>query len=210
MPKVLKGAGWKIVDEPIGFQTAAFDLSPQVSKLAGQTPSIVAFGGLHETAIKLVRELHRQGIKGTLVGSQVFADPDIAEKLGPDGEGTLFMSWYWWDLNDRTRAFEKKFIEAMKKYSLNKTGAHHVDASAYDIVYVFADAMRRAGVTGDPAKLEAERNAVREALLKTNYEGISGHICFDKDRDAELAGYVIGIKNGHRQLIDIHPSDKCS
>ena len=70
--------------------------------------------------------------------------------------------------------------------------------------------MKRAGVSGDPSKLKAERNAIREALAKTSQPGVSGSICFDQERDAELAAYIIGIRNGQRFLIDSHPSDKCS
>jgi branched-chain amino acid transport system substrate-binding protein len=64
-------------------------------------------------------------------------------------------------------------------------------------------------VTGDPAKLKAERDAIRVALATTDLPGVSGHICFDKDREAELAGFAIGIKGGKRYLVDSHPSDKC-
>jgi len=35
--------------------------------------------------------------------------------LGSDGENATFVSWYWWDLNDRTRQFEKKFLDEAKK-----------------------------------------------------------------------------------------------
>ena len=157
-----------------------------------------------------MKELRRQGHDSMLIGGQIFADPDISRVLGPDGENATFVAWYWWDTNDRTRQFERKFLEEAKKRGVNKSGAHHVDASAYDIVYVFADAMRRAGVTGDPSKLKAERTAIREALRSTNLPGVTGNICFDKNNDSELPGYIIRIKNGQRTLLDMHSADKCS
>lgn len=119
------------------------------------------------------------------------------------------MSWYWWDLNDKTRAFEKKFLDEAGKRGINKSGAHHVDASAYDIVYAFADAMRRAKVTGDPARLKDERAAIREALRTTELAGVTGSVCFDKERDSELPGYIIQIKGGKRTLLDSHAADSC-
>jgi branched-chain amino acid transport system substrate-binding protein len=209
MPKSLEAAGWKQVIPAEGFPTAATDLSPHVTKLRGNEPGVIAFAGLPEGAVKVMKEMRRQGFKSTLIGPQVFADPDIARMLGQDGEGAIFVSWYWWDANDRTRAFERKFVDELKKRGVNKSGAHHVDASAYDIVYVFADAMRRANVTGDPAKVKAERAAIREALFKTNLEGVTGKICFDQDRDAQMPGYIIQIRNGQRTLLDRHTSDLC-
>ena len=210
MPNLLKANGWNQVIDPEGFPTNAPDLSPQVTKLQGKSPAVVSFGGLPEAAVKVMKEVRRQGHKSVLIGSQVFADPDITTKLGADGEGAIFAAWYWWDFNEKTRSFERKFVDAVKKAGLTKTGAHHVDASAYDIVYVHADAMRRAGVTGDPAKLKAERTAIRDALGATRMEGVTGAICFDKERDAELAQFTIGIKGGKRFLIDSVPSDKCN
>lgn len=210
MPKLLEANGWKQVIPPEGFPTNATDLSPHVTKLRGQSPAVLAFAGLPEGAAKVMKELRRQGHDSVLIGAQIFADPDIAKTLGPDGEGAIFVSWYWWNQNERTRAFEKKFLEEARKRGIVKSGAHHVDAGAYDIVYVYADAMKRAGVTGDAARLKAERNAIREALAKTELEGVTGRICFDKERDAELSAYIIRIKGGERVLVDSHASDRCS
>ena len=209
MPKLLESNGWRMVIPAEGFATAATDLSPHITKLKGNTPGVLAFAGLPEGAAKVMKEVRRQGHASTLIGAQVFADPDIAKILGSDGEGAYFVSWYWWDANERTRTFERKFLDEAKKRGVNKSGAHHVDASAYDIVYVYADAMRRAGVTGDATKLKAERNAIREALLKTSMEGVTGKICFDADRDAQMPGYIIQIKNGQRQLVGVQSSDLC-
>jgi branched-chain amino acid transport system substrate-binding protein len=209
MPNLLEKEGWKMVIPPEGFPTNATDLSPQITKLKGNSPSVLAFAGLPEGAIKVMKELRRQGNASTLIGSQIFADPDIGKTLGADGEGAIYVAWYWWDTNERTRAFEKKFIEEARKRGVGKSGAHHVDASAYDIVYTFADAMKRAGVTGDPAKLNAERNAIRETLMSTNFQGVIGKICFSSDHDSELPAYIIKIKNEQRTLMDSHEPDKC-
>ena len=209
MPSLLEKSGWKLVIPAEGFATNATDLSPHITKLKGNTPAVVAFAGLPEGAIKVMKEVRRQGHNSVLIGSQIFADPDIAKVLGPDGEGAIFVSWYWWDLNDRTRAFEKKFLDEAGKRGINKSGAHHVDASAYDIVYAYADAMRRAKVSGDPAKLKDERAAIREALRTVELDGVTGKVCFDKDRDSELPAYIIQIKGGKRTLLDSHAPDSC-
>jgi branched-chain amino acid transport system substrate-binding protein len=210
MPKLLEANGWKQVIPPEGYLTNAADLSPHITKLQGKSPAVVAFAGLPGGAAKVMREVRRQGHQSIMIGAQVMADPNVVKLLGADGEGTMYVTWYWWDANARTRAFEKKFLEETKKRGLDRAGAHHVDASAYDIVYVLADAMKRSGVSGDPKKVKAERNAIREALAATDLQGVSGNICFDKERDAELAAYVVGVKNGERYLVDSIPSDKCN
>jgi len=210
MPKLLDSNGWKQVIPPEGYLTNAADLSPHITKLQGKSPAVVAFAGLPGGAAKVMREVRRQGHQSIMIGAQVMADPNVVKLLGADGEGTMYVTWYWWDANERTRAFEKKFLEETKKRGVDRAGAHHVDASAYDIVYVLADAIKRSGVSGDPKKVKSERNAIREALAATNLQGVSGNICFDKERDAELAAYVVGVKNGQRYLVDSTPSDKCN
>jgi branched-chain amino acid transport system substrate-binding protein len=209
MPKLLEANGWKMVIPAEGFPTNATDLSPHITKLKGNSPGVFAFAGLPEGTAKVMKELRRQGHNSTLIGGQIFADPDIGKVLGADGEGATYVSWYWWDTNDRTREFEKKFLDEAKKRGVNKSGAHHVDASAYDIVYVFADSMRRANVTGDAAKVKAERTAIRDNLMATNINGVNGKICFSKDHDSELPAYIIRIKNGQRTLLDSHAPDTC-
>ena len=210
MPNLLEANGWKMVIPAEGFPTNATDLSPHVTKLKGNSPGVLAFAGLPEGTAKVMKELRRQGHTSMLIGGQIFADPDIARILGPDGEDATYVSWYWWDTNERTRQFEKKFLEEAKKRGVNKSGAHHVDASAYDIVYVYADAMRRAGISGDVAKLKAERTAIRDILQSTNIDGVIGKICFSRDRDSELPAFIIRIKNGQRTLLDSHAPDRCS
>ncbi len=210
MPNLLEASGWKMVIPAEGFPTNATDLSPHVTKLKGNSPGVLAFAGLPEGTAKVMKELRRQGHTSMLIGGQIFADPDIAKILGPDGEDATYVSWYWWDTNDRTRQFERKFLEEAKKRGVNKSGAHHVDASAYDIVYVYADAMRRAGISGDAAKLKAERTAIRDTLQSTNIDGVIGKICFSRDRDSELPAFIIRIKNGQRTLLDTHAPDRCS
>ncbi len=210
MPNLLEANGWKMVIPAEGFPTNATDLSPHITKLKGNTPGVLAFAGLPDGTAKVMKELRRQGHNSLLIGGQIFADPDIGKILGPDGENATYVAWYWWDTNDRTRQFERKFLEEAKKRGVNKSGAHHVDASAYDIVYVFADAMRRSGATGDASKLKAERTAIRDALRTTNMAGVTGNVCFSKDNDSELPGYIIRIKGGQRTLLDVHPADKCN
>lgn len=210
MPNLLESNGWKMVIPAEGFPTNATDLSPHITKLKGRTPGVFAFAGLPDGTAKVMKELRRQGHDSVLIGGQIFADPDIAKILGSDGEGATYVAWYWWDANDRTRAFERKFLEEAKKRGVNKAGAHHVDASAYDIVYVYADAIKRAGATGDPAKVKAERAAIRQALRTTELDGVIGKICFTSENDSELPGYIIRIRNGQRTLLDTHAPLKCS
>ena len=69
--------------------------------------------------------------------------------------------------------------------------------------------MEQVGVTGDPAKLEEEREAIVAGMQGVTFSGILGDdICFDGN-DAELPGYIIEIKDGEWTKFDEAPADKC-
>lgn len=209
MPAVFKIQKVPMVGEPIGFPTAAFDLSPQVAQLMQKPTATVAVAGIVEAVVKAAKELRRQGHTGRIIGSGISADPDLALKIGAEGDGTLYAAWFWWDRDDRSRGFTKKFNAENKSRGIEKSGPHHVDASAYDIVYILKAAMEQAGVTGDASKLASERTAIRDTLKTIVYEGVTGRVCFDKNGDAELPAYVVEIKGGNISLVDSHPAKTC-
>jgi len=209
MPAVFGKQGVEVVGEPVGFPTAAFDLSPQVAQLVEKPTDTVAVAGIVEAVVKSAKELRRQGHKGRIIGSGISADPDLAGKIGADGNGMLYAAWFWWDRDDKTRGFTEKFNAENEKRGIDKAGPHHVDASAYDIVYILKAAMEEAGITGDADKLEDERTAIRDTLGTLVHEGVSGRICFDKNGDAELPAYIVEINDGDISLVDSHPANEC-
>ncbi len=209
MPAVFKMQGVKVIGKAVSFPTAAFDLSPQISQLKINPAQNVAVAGIVEATVKVAKELRRQGHKGRIIGSGISADPDLAGKLGKDGDGTLYAAWFWRDRDDRARSFTKKFNALNKKRGITKSNPHHVDASAYDIVYILKQAMEKAKVTGDAGKLKQERTAIRDALKDLTYSGVTGDICFDKNGDAELPAYILEVVNSDTRMIDQHPSKKC-
>jgi branched-chain amino acid transport system substrate-binding protein len=197
--------------DPIGIQLKSFDVSPQVTQALERKPDVVAIAGTPDSAGKVIKELRRQGFTGRVIGSQIFADPNSIDLFGRDADGMIIVAGYWWDRNDATRAFTKKFNEENAKRGLtSKKIPHHTDAQAYDIVYLLKQAMERAGVTGDPAKLAQERTAIRDALQGIRFTGVTGeNTCFNADRDAQLPGFIIEIKDLKWNLFDSWPADGC-
>lgn len=195
---------------PIGFATKAFDLAPQVSQLKGKKIDYVGLAGITPVAIRVLKEMRRQGIKAPIIGGQIWADPEIVEKMGKDGDDAVFTTSFYYDLNEKTRNFTKKFVDGAKEKGIVKPFPHHVDAAAYDIVYVFKKAMEVAKITGDPSKIKEERTAIRDVLGKTQYDLISGKVCFDKNGDAQLPGYILTMKNKEWKLLETHAPLPCS
>jgi branched-chain amino acid transport system substrate-binding protein len=198
--------------EPVSFQYRTFDVAPQVTQIMQRNPEVVAMAATPDSAGKVLRELRRQGFRGRVIGSQIFADPNSVELFGPEGDGMLIVAGFWWDRNDATRAFTVKYREENARRGLTqKRIPHHSDAQAYDIVYLYKQVMEKAGVTADPARVAAERTAIRDAMRGILFTGVTGeNTCFDAQRDAELPGFVVEIRNLQWSLFDSHAADSCS
>jgi branched-chain amino acid transport system substrate-binding protein len=209
-PAILKANNVAFGD-PIGFPLKAFDVAPQVTQALERKPDVIALAATPDGAGKVIKELRRQGFKGRVIGSQIFADPNSVELFGRDADGMLIVAGFWWDRNDATRAFTKKYHdENMKRGLTSKKIPHHSDAQPYDIVYLLKAAMEKANVTGDPSKLAAERTAIRDALKDIRFTGVTGeNTCFNSNHDASLPGFVIEIKDLKWNLFDSWPADPC-
>jgi branched-chain amino acid transport system substrate-binding protein len=205
---LLEKAGVKIL-RTISININSFDVSAQVAQVMQDNPDVVGLGANYAQAVTVLRELHRQGYKGRVIGSQLFADPNLLDVFGHDADGMIFVSGFWSQENDRTKDFAKRFIAAMAAHGIKKLGPHTVDAQAYDTVFLLKAAIERSHVTGDPAKLDAERIAVRDAMKGLTFSGVLGdNICFNGN-DSELPGYIIEIKDAQWTLLDSFPPNAC-
>ena len=195
--------------EPVAITYKSFDLAPQIAPIVANNPDMVAVAGLPENASKTIRELKRQGYEGRMIGSQIFADPNILDLFGDLAEGTTFMAGFHADASPEANSFNSKFIKMANDRGINKLGAHHTDAQSYDAVYLFAQVMEEQGISGYAGKVEDERLAIRDGLKTVNFSGVLGsNLCF-AGTDAELPGYVIQIKDGKWSMMDSHKADAC-
>ncbi|MBT5646939.1 MAG: ABC transporter substrate-binding protein [Rhodospirillaceae bacterium] len=210
MKPIFEKEGVKITG-PFGFSLKAFDVAPQVSQLKGKQLDYVGVAVLTNSAIRVLKELRRQGITVPLIGGQIWADPEIVEGFAGLGDNSVFASYFYYDLNDKSRTFSKKFVAAAAKAGIEKLWPHHVDVSAYDTMYVLKAAMEAAKVTGDPSKVVAERTAIRDTLGKLTYDNlvIGDGICFDKFGDAQLPAYIMTMKNKKWELLDQYAPLPC-
>ena len=170
LPTLMQKAGTEIKLN-VTFQSQAFDLAPQVSQLVAQPTDLLGIGSGPEAAVRLVQELRRQGGKARPVAGSTIADPELPRLMGAAGNGTVIPTAFYANLNDRTRKFEAEFLKRTKAAGIDRTASSQFDAASYDIVLIYAAAMKTAKVTGDPANLASERSAIRDAL-RTN-EGLS-------------------------------------
>lgn len=186
----------------VDFQLAAFDLSPQVAQLKQMAPDVVGLGSPPEGAVNIAKELKRQGVSTRLIGGTTIADPELPKRMDGAGETMTIGTTFFPEVNDKTKAFTAEFGKRTKAAGLTRTDPNQMDASVYDIVYLYAEAMKRAGTTGDKAKRAEERAAIRDQLAKLqDYAALEGAISFT-DGDAVKPVYILEVKGGKWTLLD--------
>ena len=201
LPNLMKKAGID-VKLSVTYLTQAFDLAAQASQLVAQPTDLLGIGSGPESATRLVQELRRQGGKARPVAGSTIADPELPKLMGPAGDGTIIPTTFYANSNDRTRKFEEEFLKRAKAAGIDRSASAQFDASTYDIVLIYAQAMKEANVTGDPAKLAAERTAIRDKIrAMKDFPALEGPISFGSNGDALKPVYVIELNDGKWNLI---------
>jgi branched-chain amino acid transport system substrate-binding protein len=123
-------------------------------------------------AILLTRHAKEIGLKPrAYVGfGGGFGVADFAGQLGPLAQNVFSSAAWSGNPNDAgTKAFYDKFH---KRYGIYPK-EHEVEG--YAAIYIIADALKRAKLTGN---LESDREAIRQALLKTDMTTVFGKVKF--------------------------------
>jgi branched-chain amino acid transport system substrate-binding protein len=204
-PKVLKAAEIPQT-ATVTFTFGAFDLSPQVSQLMASPSDIVGVAAPPESAAKLIREMRRQGHKGRVIGGSIFVTPEFPSRVGEAGDGTLATVTFFSEHSEpRVQKFVKDFMALGRERKLPEVlPPSQFDSASYDVVYIYAEAMRRAQVTGDAGKLAQERKAVRDEVAKLkDFPALEGRLTMGPKGDMQKAVYVIEAQGGAWKLVEV-------
>lgn len=168
----LKSKGVPIVNDE-AYPLNTLDFKPIVTKVKAKNPDFVLMVALATTdAILLTRHAKEIGLRPrAYVGfGGGFGVADFAGQLGPLAQNVFSSAAWSGNPNDpATKAFYEKFY---KKYGIYPK-EHEVEG--YSAIYIVADALKRATLTG---ALEADREAIRQALLKTDTKTVFGKVKF--------------------------------
>lgn len=168
----LKSKGVPIVADE-AYPVNTLDFKPLMTKVKGTNPDYFLMVAVSTTdAILLTRHAKEIGIKPrAFVGfGGGFGVADFAGQLGPLAQNVFSSAAWSGNPNDaEAKAFYDRFHE---KYGIYPK-EHEVEG--YAAIYIIADALKRAKLTGD---VERDRDAVRQALLATDMKTVFGKVKF--------------------------------
>lgn len=185
------GADVKVISEDYVKQSEN-DFLPVFTRMRSTKPDAIVVYMLDQQGANMMKQYAQFGLTAPLVGRPPLVSPLVSDLLAT---GKFNGSWTVYPYYDKfsspaNDAFTKPFTEK------NKQGPHYVAYGTYEAIQVVADSIRRAG--------SVEPNAVREALLKSNYKGILGNVKFDQNNQSHnnlMYMLVEGGKLGVKELV---------
>lgn len=177
----LAGKGSVVAYE--GHPSGATDFKAQLTKIIMAKPDVLYVPDYYNDVGLIAKQARELGFKGPMVGGDGWDSPELVKIGGTAVENGFFTNHY--SPSDK-RPIVQDFV---KKYTV-KFGSEPdaLAALAYDAAYIMLDAIKRAGST--------KGSAIRDALVKTNLDTVSGKVTFDANRNPIKPAVIIEMKDG--------------
>jgi branched-chain amino acid transport system substrate-binding protein len=163
------------------------DFTALVSKLKAANPDLIYWGGLHDTAGLIVRQMRDQGVKAPLMGGDGITDDEFAAIAGPGAEGTLMT----YSPDPRNNPANKDLVAVFRKKGFEPQAYTLYSYAAVQIIKQAAEQAKSV----DPKKVAEVMHSGKA------FKTALGDISLDKKGDVSNDGYMIGGKKKDRYVL---------
>ncbi len=171
------------------YQAGDQDFSAQLTAIRGSEPEVIFVPGYYTDVGNIALQAKKLGVNTPLLGGDGWDSSKLGEIGGKALDGCFYSNHYsHQDPSDRVQEF-------IKKYSAkHKQTPDGLAALGYDAARILFEAMGRAKSLGG-ADLAAE-------LAKTkDFDGVTGRISIDPDRNAVKPAVMLEMKNGQPEFV---------
>lgn len=167
------------------FSSGDVDFKAQLTNIKNTSPQALYVPGYYTDVGLIARQAREVGITAPLLGGDGWDSEKLYEIGGAALDGSYFSNHYSVDdPSPRIQEFVAKF-----KKAYGGQVPDSLAAQAYDAAGMLFDAMKRAPDLSGPA--------IRDALAQTKaYQGVTGDITMDQNRNATKAAVVLKISHG--------------
>ena len=182
--------GGTIVGEQ-SYSTGDTDFRAQLTSIRASRPDVVYVPGYYQEVALIVKQARQLGLNMPFVGCDGWANQALLAIGGKAIDGCYFTNHFSPDdsITDRQR---------IRRRNIRK------NTDLLRILFLLlvmmlpgllADAIKRAGST--------DSKALRDALAKTSgFEGVTGQISFDANRNASKPGLIVTVKDGKFEIAE--------
>jgi len=184
-----KANGGKIVAEQ-NYNSGDKDFKGQLTAVKAANPDAVLITGYYTEVALMAKQARQLGIQTPLFGGDGWESSKLIEIGGADVEGTYFSTHFSPEAASPVgEGFVKKF---QAKYHDTPDA---MAALGYDSAMVLIEGIKRAGTTEEPK--------LRDAIAATrDYDGITGKITLDAQRNAPKLAVILTVKDGKFKFIE--------
>jgi branched-chain amino acid transport system substrate-binding protein len=176
--------GGQVIGEE-AYQAKETDFKAVLTKIKGLNPEVLFLPGYYEEVGLIVRQARELGLNVPVLGGDGYESPKLAELAGKDALNKVYYTTAYSSEDSSSEVV--KFNDAFKKKYGKAPDAFN--ALGYDMAYLVADALKRAGAV-DSVKL-------KEALESTkDFKGVTGNVTIDKTHNTVKSVTVIEMKSG--------------
>lgn len=163
------------------YELGTTDFYPQLTKAKNANPDLIFFCALTEDGALAVKQARELGIKAQLMGTDEMNNDQFFKVSGGAIEGA-YIYWTEGPKKEKSLDYEQRY---KKKYGVNSI---NIDKGGYDSLNIIANALVKAGTVTDTTK-------IRDALAKTDYEGIRQRYAFGDNGQAKVEMWIVKIEN---------------
>lgn len=182
------------------------DFQAQLTAIKDTRADCLLLPGYYTDCATSMKQAQLLELKLDVFGGDGWDAVDLLRIAGRSAEGAVFVSAF--SADDPDPVVQSFVYNYRKKYGPGKSPMTFT-VTAFDALMLLADAMERAEINNSQSfnlrnitELKKFRQAVRDALAATNhYEGISGQITFDKNRDPRKPLVLLRIQNEKFQFL---------
>jgi branched-chain amino acid transport system substrate-binding protein len=184
-----KNMGGNIVADE-SYSEGDTDFSAQLTSIKARNPQAIFVPGYYTEVGLIARQAKQLGISAPLMGGDGWDSPSLIEIGGEALNGSYFSNHY--SVDDPSPAIQK-FVSDYKARFGEAPDA--LAGLGYDAANILFDAIRRANST--------EGQAIRDMLAQTrDYNGVTGTITLDENRNAVKPAVVLQITDGRLQYLE--------
>lgn len=184
----LAGDGAVVSEEQ--FQTNQTDFKAILTNVKAKNPDVIFAPSSIATAPLIIKQARELGITCPIMAGDTWENSTIIENAGSHAEGIVLSTFF--DeadpANDEAASFITGFKEYLKKNNQSEI-IPAVSALGYDSYIVAIEAIKNAG--------SLDTSAIRDALVDTQIDGVTGSISFDENGDANKdIAFIKTVKDG--------------
>lgn len=167
------------------YQAKETDFKSLLTNIKAANPDVLFVPGYYEEVGLIIKQARELGLDVPVLGADGFDSPKLVEIAGAENlNGTYYSNHYSSsDTSPEVVTFKNAFNKEFSK------DPDAFNALGYDMAYMVADALERAG--------EADREKLTAALASTkDFKGITGTLSMDEFHNPIKAVTILEVKDG--------------